>query len=56
MQMSDLTKLITEKFGIDNPIVMKRNPMLNQKQLEVLQQDKSLTQLRVNEGVNLFVD
>jgi len=30
--------------------------MLNQKQLEVLQQDKSLIQLRVNEGVNLFVD
>ena len=56
MQMSDLSKLITEQFGIENPIVMKRNPMLNQKQLEVLQQDKSLTQLRVNEGVNLFVD
>ena len=35
---------------------MKRNPMLNQKQLEVLSLEKTLTQLRVNEGINLFVD
>ena len=35
---------------------MKRNPMLNQRQLEQLQTEKSLSQLRVNEGVNLFIE
>lgn len=35
---------------------MKRNPMLNQRQLEKLSPEKSLIQLRVNEGVNLFVE
>jgi len=36
---------------------MKRNPMLNQKQLEVISNpDKTLTQLCINEGVNLFVE
>lgn len=35
---------------------MKRNPMLNQRQLEQLAAEKSLIQLRVNEGVNLFVE
>ena len=30
--------------------------MLNQKQLELLNCDKSLSQLRVNEGLNLFVE
>ena len=35
---------------------MKRNPMLNQRQLEILPAEKSLSKLRVNEGVNLFVE
>ena len=37
---------------------MKRNPLLNTSHLEVLSNDlnKQLTQLRINEGVNLFVE
>jgi hypothetical protein len=39
-------------------IVLKRNPMLNTKCMELLsdQPEKRLNQLRVNEGVNLFVE
>jgi hypothetical protein len=58
--MSEFLSLIQAKFSLENPIVMKRNPMLNQRQLEVLSASeahgKSLTQLRINEGVNLFVE
>ena len=38
--------------------VLKRNPLLNTSHLEVLseQPDKLLNQLRINEGVNLFVE
>ena len=58
--MSEFSALLSDKFSMENPIVMKRNPMLNQKQLEVLSSPeahgKSLTQLRINEGVNLFIE
>ena len=38
--------------------VLKRNPLLNTSHLEILsdQPAKLLTQLRINEGVNLFVE
>ena len=56
LPMTDFLSVITQKFGIAKTLVMKRNPMLNQRQLEILSQDKSLSQLRVNEGVNLFIE
>ena len=56
LPMTDFLLVITQKFGIAKPLVMKRNPMLNQRQLEILSPDKSLSQLRVNEGVNLFIE
>ena len=54
--MKEFLSLLESSFGIKNPVVMKRNPMLNQRQLEQLPTEKSLSQLRVNEGVNLFVE
>lgn len=56
LSMVQFLQILKEKYNLANPIVMKRNPMLNQKQLEVLSTEKSLSQLRVNEGVNLFVE
>lgn len=56
LPMSEFLQLLSSRFNIKNPIVMKRNPMLNQRQLELLLPDKSLSKLRVNEGVNLFVE
>lgn len=56
LSMVQFLQILKEKYNLPNPIVMKRNPMLNQKQLEVLSTEKSLSQLRVNEGVNLFVE
>ena len=42
----------------EHVVVLKRNPMLNTKCMELLsnQQEKKLNQLRVNEGVNIFVE
>jgi hypothetical protein len=54
--MKEFLSLLESSFGIKNPVVMKRNPMLNQRQLEQLPTEKSLSQLRVNEGVNLFIE
>ena len=56
LPMSEFLLLLSSRFSMLNPIVMKRNPMLNQRQLELLPADKSLSKLRVNEGVNLFVE
>ena len=58
--MKDFVALLSKETGIavQNVIVMKRNPMLNTKCMEVLSDnlEKRLNQLRVNEGVNLFVE
>ena len=58
--MGDFLDLLSKQFNIalTNVTVLKRNPMLNTKCMELLsdQPDKKLNQLRVNEGVNLFVE
>lgn len=58
--MKDFISIVAEQFNIsaENIVLLKRNPMLNTKCMELLsdQLDKKLTQLRVNEGVNLFVE
>lgn len=41
--MEEFLSILREKFLIKNPIVMKRNPMLNQRQLEILAPEKSLS-------------
>jgi len=66
MPMSELTAVLaSENLKLTrvewNPLdvkVLKRNPLLNTSHLEVLsdQPEKLLSQLRVNEGVNLFVE
>lgn len=59
-QMKEFISLIGGLLGIEpgNVIILKRNPMLHTKCMELLsdQPDKKLTQLRINEGVNLFVE
>jgi len=58
--MKDFISLLSEQFGIhaENVIILKRNPMLHTKCMELLsdQPDKKLTKLRINEGVNLFIE
>ena len=58
--MEAFINILAEKYNIkqDTLVIMKRNPMLNHKDLDVLsdQKEKKLNQLRVNEGVNLFVE
>lgn len=58
MTMDEFTTLVCKTFNLPLPIlVMKRNPMLNQKQLELISgSDRPLNVLRVNEGVNLFIE
>lgn len=58
--MKDFVALLSKETGIaeQNVVVMKRNPMLNTKCMEVLSDnlEKRMNQLRVNEGVNLFIE
>jgi len=58
--MSDFINLISAEFKIaqQSVMVLKRNPMLNLRQMEVLSNEptKALNVLRINEGVNLFVE
>ena len=51
-------KLTGEEWNPDDVLVLKRNPLLNTSHLELLskQTDKNLNQLRVYEGVNLFIE
>jgi hypothetical protein len=58
--MKDFIETISHLTGIspENVVVLKRNPMLNTKCMERLsdEPEKKLNQLRVNEGVNLFIE
>jgi hypothetical protein len=62
MTMTDLQVLICTKFNLqtkpDDLLIMKRNPMLNIGNLDILstQGPKPLTQLRISDGVNLFCE
>jgi len=63
MVMKDFIMKLGKQFGIQDPeknlLVQKRNPMLNSaKQMEIVSEkpDEQLKKLRVNEGVNLFVE
>ena len=46
------------EWQADDILVLKRNPLLNTSHLELLSDkpEKQLSQLRINEGVNLFVE
>lgn len=46
------------QWAPEDVIVMKRNPMLNTRHLELLSDapTQKLSQLRINEGVNLFAE
>ena len=50
--------LFEQKVTPRDLIVLKRNPLLNTSHLEVLSdhKDKLISQLRINEGINLFVE
>jgi len=60
MLMSEFLATLSQKLSIpaDNLVVMKRNPMLQMESCEIVSADptKKLNALRVNEGVNLFVE
>ena len=49
---------LTEEWNPEDVRVLKRNALLNTSHLELLSDkaDKLLSQLRINEGVNLFVE
>lgn len=51
-------KITQEEWAASDIMVLKRNPLLNTSHLEVLSgnSDKLLSQLRINEGVNVFVE
>ena len=50
--------LLDQKVEPNDLIVLKRNPLLNTSHLENLsdQKEKMISQLRINEGINLFVE
>ena len=62
LTMEDFQRRIAEQHAIEehqNIVVLKKNPMLNNmRQLEVVSDapSKQLNQLRINEGVNLFIE
>ena len=58
-RLAEENKSITkEEWVASDILVLKRNPLLNTSHLEVLSgnSDKLLSQLRINEGVNIFVE
>ena len=60
--MEQFQEILIEKLGLDlkpaNLAILKRNRMLNTKNLEVLSDEKhkTLAQLRIKEGTYLFVE
>jgi len=56
--MNDFCLTLSKDFNIKIPVIMKRNPMLQMKQVEILSDfpNKKLNELRVNEGVNLYLE
>jgi hypothetical protein len=58
MNMQELKTYIESEFKLENAIVMKRTPMMQNQAVEILsaKPDKGLNELRVFEGINLFVE
>jgi Ubiquitin carboxyl-terminal hydrolase len=58
--MKEFIATVSQLTGIqqEHLLVLKRNPMLNTKCMELLsdEPEKRLNQLRINEGVNLFIE
>jgi len=59
-KMADLSEMIKVKYGVAEPVIMKRTPMLQNQAVEIIsdssKHQKGLNELRVNEGVNLYVE
>ena len=52
-------KIYTEKlFAISDAVIMRRTPMMQNQAVEILSEklEKGLNELRVNEGINLYVE
>lgn len=58
MKMSDFKVYVEKTFGLENAVIMRRTPMMQNQAVEVLSENvqKGLNELRVNEGINLYVE
>jgi hypothetical protein len=59
MPMGDFKQYIEKKFGFQDAVIMKRTPLVQERDVEILTEmnsTKGLNELRVNEGVNLYVE
>ena len=61
MLMSEFTSMVESKFAISKAVIMKRTPMMQNQAVELLNDisdklAKGLNELRINEGVILYVE
>ena len=61
MPMGEFKALVESKFNLDSAVIMKRTPMMQNQAVEILTDSedklgKGLNELRVNEGVILYVE
>ena len=56
--MSDFKIYVEKTLGLDNALIMRRTPMMQNQAVEILSEnlDKGLNELRINEGINLYVE
>ena len=58
MKMADFKIYVEKTLGIENAVIMRRTPMMQNQAVEILSNnlEKGLNELRVNEGINLYVE
>ena len=59
MPMAEFKQYVEKKFGYKDAVIMKRTPLVQERDVEILTEmasTKGLNELRVNEGVNLYVE
>ncbi len=62
LQVKEFVRVLSEMFGVstDNLVIMKRNALFHMASVERINEakneDKTLSAVRVNEGVNLFIE
>lgn len=56
--MTQFKEHIQNVFSIKEAVIMKRTPMMQNQAVEILSEklDKGLNELRIYEGINLFVE
>jgi hypothetical protein len=58
MKMVDFKVYVEKTLGLKDAFIMRRTPMMQNQAVEILSTklDKGLNELRVNEGINIFVE